>query len=126
MVEITAAQDVIAGLVFFLHVIGKHTDLTLTDCVAVAVGGHVEFKNYKFFSVIHRQSGNTVAAIQVKKFTEGCRHRETSPQRIGHRISGKQSKPRFAASMWLCKRIEKKRGVIVLCEDRIVGTQASL
>ena len=36
--------------VFFLHVIGKHTDLTLTDCVAVAISGHVEFKNHQFFS----------------------------------------------------------------------------
>ena len=126
VVKVTTAQDVIACFVFILHIFRKHGNLAFPDRLTVAVGRHVKFENHQFFSVIHRQSGNTVATVQVKKFTEGCRHRETSPQRIGHQISGKQSKPRFTASMWLGKRIEEEGGVIILCEDGIIRTQAVL
>ncbi len=51
MVEVAAAQDVIACLVFFLHVFGKHRDLSLADRIAVAVSGHVEFEDHQLFSV---------------------------------------------------------------------------
>ena len=120
MVEVAAAQDVITCLIFFLHVFGKHRDLSFADRVAVAVSGHVEFKNHQFFSVIHRNSGDAVAAVQIKKLTERSGHRKTSSQRIRHRISGKQRKPGFTAAMRLCKWIKQKCRIIILCKYAVI------
>ena len=70
MIEVAATEHVISCFVFFLHIFGQHADLAFPDLIAVPIGRHVQVKDYEFFAIIHRNPGNAVTAVQIKKFTE--------------------------------------------------------
>ena len=91
MVEISAAKHIVSCLIFGLHILTEHADLTFTDGITVSVSGHVELKNHQLPAVLHRDSGNAVAAVQIKKFAEGSGYRKASPERRSDRISGKKA-----------------------------------
>ena len=38
--------------------------------ISLCPGRHVQVKDYEFFAIIHRNPGNAVTAVQIKKFTE--------------------------------------------------------
>ena len=83
MVEITSAENIIPGFVFFLHILTQHTDLPFTDCITVSVGRHMQQKDNQLFSVVCRNSGNAVAPVQIEKL----RHARLDRQAPSHRAA---------------------------------------
>ena len=123
MVKVAAAEHIIAGFVFFCHIIAQHLNLSLADGIAVAVGGHVQIENHQFFPVIHRDPGDAVAAVQIEELAEGSGDGEASAQSRRHRVLGKQAETGFAATVGLGKRIKQESGIIILCKYRSVPGQ---
>ena len=72
MIEISAANAIIAFFVLCFHVVQQHTELSLTYFVAAAVRRKMNVVQYKFFSVVQRNARYRIATVEVEKFTETC------------------------------------------------------
>ena len=114
VVKVAAAEHIIAGSVFFCHIIAQHLNLSLADLIAVAVSGHMQIEDHQLFPVVHRDPGDTVATVQIEELAEGSGYGEASAQGGRHRIFREQSESCPAAAVGLGKRIEQESRVIIL------------
>ena len=71
MVKVAAAEHIIAGFVFFCHIIAQHLNLSLADGIAVAVSGHMQIEDHQLLAIVHRDPGDAVAAVQIEELAEG-------------------------------------------------------
>lgn len=78
MIEISAANAIIAFFVLCFHVVQQHTELSLTYFVAAAVRRKMNVVQHKFFAVVQRNARYRIATVEVEKFTETCGYGQTS------------------------------------------------
>ena len=114
VVKVAAAEHIIAGFVFFCHIIAQHLNLSLADGIAVAVSGHMQIEDHQLLAIVHRDPGDTVATVQIEELAEGSGDGEASAQGGTYRVSGKQAESGSAAAVGLGKRIEQESRVIIL------------
>ena len=80
VVKVAAAEHIIAGFVFFCHIIAQHLNLSLADGIAVAVSGHMQIEDHQLLAIVHRDPGDAVAAVQIEELAEGSGDGEASAQ----------------------------------------------
>ena len=81
MIEIACAQDIVALFILALHVIKHHLQLGISLRGICPVSRQMGIKDYKLFSVFHRNPGIIVAAVQIEEFLKARRNGKTSSQR---------------------------------------------
>ena len=120
LVEIAAAKDVIALVIFRLHVSQQQLQLLVGDRAVGGVGGQVQVIQAKFFSAFDRHAGDGIAAVKIEKLRQTALHRQTAPDSVRDGKTRHHQKTGAARAVRLQKRVEQERGIIVDGEDTVI------
>ena len=80
VIEISAADHIIALLVFRFQIGEEHLHLGIALGGVGSVCGSVKVDQYQLFSVLDRYTGNAVAAVQIQNLLKISRDRQAPAQ----------------------------------------------
>ncbi len=78
MIEIAAADYIIALFIFFIHVIKQLCQLLLLQISVCSVGRGMHIKYYKLPSVFSRQTVHRITAVKVYESGKGSGYRQAA------------------------------------------------
>ena len=113
VIEVSAADAVVAGAVFLQHIAKQHIHLGGADLIAAAVGGKMNIIQHQLPAVFHRDAGNGIAAVQVQELGKPGGNGQAAAQRRSHSHIAEGDHAAVGAAVRLRKGVHQESGVII-------------
>ena len=120
-VEVTAADHVIAGFIFFDHVVVEHLQLSVGDGGVCRVSGQVQVDEYQLLAVCSRETIDRITAIQIEHFGDIGLDRQAAAQGRSDRIVAERLQTGLGRAVRFQDRVKQVRGIIVYRERPVFG-----